>query len=180
MSLTQPANLEDGLKILTNYPQPRDRTIFLEYVPGGSIKSLVERFGSLDEAVVRVYTRQLLLGLEYLHTNGIAHRDIKGANVLVADNGTVKLADFGASKRISTQSSTGGIKGTPQWMAPEVIKEQQTDRGWKKADVWSGTLLNCNTVLCMTYRHRVLSSRIWNRIGHGCMRGAAEVSIMTS
>ena len=53
-------------------------SIFLEYVPGGSIRSLIDRFGALQEPLVRVYTRQLLLGLEYLHRNGIAHRDIKG------------------------------------------------------------------------------------------------------
>eukprot|EP00500_Bicosoecida_sp_ms1_P004052 CAMPEP_0203807038 /NCGR_PEP_ID=MMETSP0115-20131106/839_1 /ASSEMBLY_ACC=CAM_ASM_000227 /TAXON_ID=33651 /ORGANISM="Bicosoecid sp, Strain ms1" /LENGTH=2508 /DNA_ID=CAMNT_0050715707 /DNA_START=176 /DNA_END=7698 /DNA_ORIENTATION=- len=114
-------------------------SIFLEYVPGGSIRSLVNRFGKLDEAVVRVYTRQLLLGLEYLHRHGIAHRDIKGANVLVANDGTIKLADFGASKQLGHKSVTAntGLKGTPLWMAPEVIKEQQSARGWKKADIWS-------------------------------------------
>ena len=109
----------------------------MEYVPGGSIRSLLDRFGRLDETVIRVYTRQILLGLEYLHMNNIAHRDIKGANVLVTNDGTIKLADFGASKRLSSQSSTGGVKGTPLWMAPEVIKEQQTERGWKRADVCS-------------------------------------------
>jgi len=53
-------------------------SIFLEYVPGGSVRSLLDRFGCFEEAVIRTYARQLLLGLEYLHSNGIAHRDIKG------------------------------------------------------------------------------------------------------
>lgn len=84
-------------------------SIFMEYVPGGSIRQLLDKFGPFEEAVVRVYTRQLLLGLEVLHRNGIAHRDIKGANVLVANDGTVKLADFGASKQLGnvTASHTG-------------------------------------------------------------------------
>ena len=51
--------------------------MYQEYIPGGSLKSLIEKFGRLDEAVVRTYSRQLLLGLEYLHRCGIAHRDIK-------------------------------------------------------------------------------------------------------
>ena len=119
-------------------------SIFLEYVPGGSIRQILSRFGKLDEGIVRSYTRQLLLGLEYLHQNGIAHRDVKGGNVLLDNDGTIKLADFGASKRISQASTagsaggTGGnLKGTPMWMAPEVIREQQTAKGWKKADIWS-------------------------------------------
>lgn len=113
-------------------------SIFMEYVPGGSIRSLLERFGALKESVVKMYTRQLLLGLEYLHQNGIAHRDIKGANILVANDGTIKLADFGASKNLTQPSLTAtGLKGTPMWMAPEVIRQQQTSNGWKKADVWS-------------------------------------------
>eukprot|EP01138_Halocafeteria_seosinensis_P002177 gb/GECG01002227.1/.p1 GENE.gb/GECG01002227.1/~~gb/GECG01002227.1/.p1 ORF type:complete len:1084 (+),score=159.24 gb/GECG01002227.1/:1-3252(+) len=123
--------------------------IFLEYVPGGSLKRLLNRFGPLEEDVVRLYTRQILRGLEYLHSNGIAHRDIKGANVLVGNNGTVKLADFGASKRLSqlsvvdaasslNGSGPQGMKGTPLWMAPEVARSDKTTaKGWKKADVWS-------------------------------------------
>jgi serine/threonine protein kinase len=75
--------------------------IFLEFVPGGSISSLLAKFGPFNEAVIRAYTRQILLGLEYLHRHHIIHRDIKGANILVSQEGVVKLADFGASKRLS-------------------------------------------------------------------------------
>ena len=112
--------------------------IFLEYVPGGSIASLLSKFGSFTESVLRVYTKQILLGLEFLHTHQIMHRDIKGANILVDNTGVVKLADFGASKKIedlvTMDSGFKSIKGTPYWMAPEVIK--QTGHG-RQADIWS-------------------------------------------
>ena len=81
--------------------------IFLEYVPGGSIAGLVTRFGALAERVSASYARQILTGLAYLHAHGIAHRDVKGANCLVGSQGVVKLADFGASKRIEDVATLG-------------------------------------------------------------------------
>uniref|UniRef100_A0A061RJH3 mitogen-activated protein kinase kinase kinase n=1 Tax=Tetraselmis sp. GSL018 TaxID=582737 RepID=A0A061RJH3_9CHLO len=112
--------------------------IFLEFVPGGSIASLLQRFGTFTESVMRVYTKQILLGLDFLHKHQIMHRDIKGANILVDNSGVVKLADFGASKKIENlvtmDSGYKSIKGTPYWMAPEVIKA--TGHG-RQADIWS-------------------------------------------
>lgn len=104
------SSLENEINLLRNLRHPNivryigteltttSLSIFLEYVPGGSLKALIDKFGQLEEAVVKSYTRQLLLGLEYLHRNGIAHRDIKGANCLVGNDGVIKLADFGSSK----------------------------------------------------------------------------------
>ncbi|GFH28725.1 protein kinase domain-containing protein [Haematococcus lacustris] len=60
-----------------------------------------------EESVVRKYTQQILRGLEYLHQKKIMHRDIKGANILVDGQGTVKLADFGASKKIEDLATVG-------------------------------------------------------------------------
>ena len=74
--------------------------IILEFVPGGSIKQLLEKFMQFDERLVKIYTRQMLEGLKYLHDNSIIHRDLKCANVLVDNRGTIKLSDFGASKKI--------------------------------------------------------------------------------
>ncbi|XRB05940.1 mitogen-activated protein kinase kinase kinase [Pycnococcus provasolii] len=109
--------------------------IFLEYVPGGSIASLLARFGRFEESVIRVYTRQILSGLAYLHAMRTAHRDIKGANILVERSGRVKLADFGMAKQmVEHMSVTKSFKGSAFWMAPEVVRQQGHGCA---ADVWS-------------------------------------------
>lgn len=72
-------------------------TLFTELQVGGSVASLLRQFGPLPELTVRNYTRQLLLGLQFLHDRGIMHRDIKGANALVSASGEIKLADFGTA-----------------------------------------------------------------------------------
>ncbi|CAI0559870.1 unnamed protein product [Linum tenue] len=128
--------LEEEVKLLKNLSHPNivrylgtvreddSLNILLEFVPGGSISSLLGKFGSFPESVIRMYTKQLLLGLAYLHNNGIMHRDIKGANILVDNKGCIKLADFGASKKVVELATINGaksMKGTPYWMAPEVI-----------------------------------------------------------
>eukprot|EP00891_Asterochloris_glomerata_P008564 jgi/Astpho2/8564/e_gw1.00125.48.1_t len=146
----QAAELEAEVDLLKQFDHPNivrylgtERTedclnIFLELVSGGSIASLLNKFGPLKEKVVRLYTRQVVTGLEYLHGHHIMHRDIKGANILVDNAGKVKLADFGASKKIESlvtvDSGFKSMKGTPYWMAPEVIK--QTGHG-RPADIWS-------------------------------------------
>ncbi|XP_047337916.1 mitogen-activated protein kinase kinase kinase NPK1 [Impatiens glandulifera] len=141
--------LEEEVKLLKNLKHPNivrylgtgredeSLNILLEFVPGGSISSLLGNFGSFPESVIRMYTKQLLLGLEYLHDNEIMHRDIKGANILVDNKGCIKLADFGASKKVvelATMTGAKSMKGTPYWMAPEVIL--QTGHSYS-ADIWS-------------------------------------------
>uniref|UniRef100_A0A3B3UQZ3 Mitogen-activated protein kinase kinase kinase 22 n=1 Tax=Poecilia latipinna TaxID=48699 RepID=A0A3B3UQZ3_9TELE len=128
----------------------RKLTIFVEFMPGGSIKDQLKAYGALTEKVTRRYTRQILQGVSYLHSNMIVHRDIKGANILRDSSGNIKLGDFGASKRIQTICMTGtGIKsvtGTPYWMSPEVINGEGYGR---KADVWS---VACTVVEMLTQK----------------------------
>ncbi|XP_036176181.1 mitogen-activated protein kinase kinase kinase 2 isoform X2 [Myotis myotis] len=114
----------------------------------GSIKDQLKAYGALTENVTRKYTRQILEGVFYLHSNMIVHRDIKGANILRDSTGNVKLGDFGASKRLQTicLSGTGmkSVTGTPYWMSPEVISGEGYGR---KADIWS---VGCTVVEMLT------------------------------
>ncbi|KAJ6675758.1 MITOGEN-ACTIVATED PROTEIN KINASE KINASE KINASE YODA [Salix viminalis] len=97
--------------------------IFLEYINPGSINKYVqEHCGHLPESIVRNFTRHILSGLAYLHSKKTVHRDIKGANLLVDASGVVKLTDFGTAKHLTGLSYELSLKGSPHWMAPEVIK----------------------------------------------------------
>lgn len=111
--------------------------ILMEYVPGGSLASIVKKRGCLSESVTRRYTKQILDGLHYLHCHRIVHRDIKGANILTTQDGVIKLADFGSSKKVADLVENGNgnvsLRGTPYWMAPEVIRQVCTGR---QADIW--------------------------------------------
>ncbi|CAN0431407.1 unnamed protein product, partial [Ectocarpus sp. 12 AP-2014] len=121
--------------------------IFLEYMDGGSLRRRLDREGPMCERQTAVVTRKVLCGLAYLHSNNITHRDIKGANVLLSKKGAVKLADFGTSKPMDQDSVVSGLKGTPNWMAPEVIKNHLLPGGWLQADVWS---VGCTVVEMLT------------------------------
>ncbi|XP_068644876.1 mitogen-activated protein kinase kinase kinase 17-like [Aristolochia californica] len=115
------------------------RNLHLEYVCGGTVADAAAR-GELDERVVRSYTRSVLRALEYLHSRGVVHCDVKGRNVLVGPSGT-KLADFGSARRVASGGvEDGWLRGTPLWMAPEVVRGEAPEPA---ADVWS---LGCTLI----------------------------------
>eukprot|EP00252_Welwitschia_mirabilis_P024856 TRINITY_DN754_c0_g1_i2.p1 TRINITY_DN754_c0_g1~~TRINITY_DN754_c0_g1_i2.p1 ORF type:complete len:911 (-),score=194.13 TRINITY_DN754_c0_g1_i2:586-3318(-) len=138
--------------------------IYLEYVSGGSIHKLLQEYGQFEEPVIRGYTRQILAGLAYLHSKSTVHRDIKGANILVDPCGQVKLADFGMAKHITAHSCLLSFKGSPYWMAPEVIKNMN---GYDlRVDIWS---LGCTVIEMATakppwsqYEGVAAMFKIWN------------------
>ncbi|KAM1653561.1 hypothetical protein ACFX14_006129 [Malus domestica] len=110
-------------------------SVYLEYVSGGSIYKLLQEYGAFNEPVIQNYTRQIVSGLAYLHERNTVHRDIKGANILVGPNGEIKLADFGMAKHITNCASMLSFKGSPYWMAPEVV---MNTNGYSLAvDIWS-------------------------------------------
>ena len=114
-------------------------SIFLEYIPGGSIGSCLRKHGRFEEKVVSSLTRQTLAGLSYLHSEGILHRDLKADNILLDLDGTCKISDFGISKKsdnIYGNDSTNSMQGSVFWMAPEVVRSH--GQGYSaKVDIWS-------------------------------------------
>lgn len=134
--------------------------IFLEYVPGGSVQSMLSLYGPFEEPLIRNFVRQVLIGLAYLHGEDIIHRDIKGANILIDIKGTVKIGDFGISKKVGGDDEEdegegdearpgrrASLQGLVYWMAPEVVKQTAYT---KKADIW---LVGCLIVEMFTGQH---------------------------
>ncbi|XP_077059845.1 mitogen-activated protein kinase kinase kinase kinase 3 isoform X11 [Siphateles boraxobius] len=112
--------------------------ICMEYCGGGSLQDIYHVTGPLTESQIAYVTRETLQGLYYLHSKGKMHRDIKGANILLTDNGYVKLADFGVSAQITaTLAKRKSFIGTPYWMAPEVAAVERKGGYNHLCDIWA-------------------------------------------
>ncbi|KAL7424557.1 Protein kinase of the Mitotic Exit Network [Cryptotrichosporon argae] len=132
--------------------------IVLEFVENGSLGQTLKAFGVFPEKLVSSYVAKILEGLDYLHSQGVVHCDLKAANILSTKNGNIKLSDFGVSLNMravedmaheaGTKGRDGGsdIAGTPNWMAPEVIKLAGASPA---SDIWS---LGCTIIELLTGR----------------------------
>ncbi|KAG9133376.1 hypothetical protein Leryth_021688, partial [Lithospermum erythrorhizon] len=156
--------LEQEIKVLSNLKHPNivqyygseivgdQFNIYLEYVHPGSLTQFIkDHCGAITESVVRNFTRHILCGLAYLHSTKTIHRDIKGANLLVDAYGVVKLADFGMAKHLRGHKESLSLKGSPYWMAPELLhSEMDKDTSLDTAyaiDIWS---LGCTVIEMLT------------------------------
>ncbi|XP_063774114.1 mitogen-activated protein kinase kinase kinase kinase 3 isoform X7 [Pseudophryne corroboree] len=112
--------------------------ICMEFCGGGSLQDIYHVTGPLSEQQIAYVSRETLQGLYYLHVKGKMHRDIKGANILLTDNGHVKLADFGVSAQITaTIAKRKSFIGTPYWMAPEVAAVERKGGYNQLCDIWA-------------------------------------------
>ncbi|GAB1315511.1 non-specific serine/threonine protein kinase [Madurella fahalii] len=134
------------VKLLGWYDTDDHLFIAMEYFPLGDLQQHMSKTGPMTEADVRPVIYQVLEGLHYMHQEGFAHRDIKPGNVLIKvkppqGDWWVKLSDFGISKRIEGLTEMPStVKGTPQYMAPELIYHEpgsviQVDN--RASDMWS-------------------------------------------
>lgn len=132
------------LPLYSSFVHDQHLWMVMPYVHGGSVLNIM-RFkfqDGLEEPVIATIMKEVLKALEYLHRNGIIHRDVKAGNILLDSDGHVMLADFGVAAALERGGSWGNrmisrntFVGTPCWMAPEVMQQES---GYdSKADIWS-------------------------------------------
>lgn len=133
-----------GIYMKRNHHDEDQVWLVLELCSNGSVtdlvKSLIRRGIKLEENLIAHILKQTCLALQHLHKNNVMHRDIKGHNILITEQGNIKLIDFGVSAHVKYAGGRRNTSvGTPFWMSPEVIAcEQQMEYDYDvKCDVWS-------------------------------------------
>lgn len=110
--------------------------MLIEYMDGGALTDIIyQNMKKIPERVAAYIMREILLGLKMLHEHKQIHRDLKSDNILVASDGSIKVADFGFAIQLTKeQKNRKSVVGTPAWMAPELIKKEPYN---ELVDVWS-------------------------------------------
>jgi len=114
------------VSVLTAEKQDNVFFIVMEYVAGETLESIIAREGAIDLTRALDFTCQICNAVDYAHNQGVIHRDLRPANVLVAENGLVKVADFGTSRFLELAEHGTTVIGSPPYMAPEQFHGRAT------------------------------------------------------
>ena len=112
-------NHPNVVTIVTAEKQQNVFFIVMEFVPGETLEAIIARDGALDLPQALDYTCQICNAVDHAHRHGVLHRDLRPSNVMVTDNGMVKVADFGTSRFLEIAAHGTTVIGSPQYMSPE-------------------------------------------------------------
>lgn len=110
----------------------------LEYCDGGNLKDRIEKKAKFSDETIIKWSKEILTGIDYLHSCNIMHRDIKPANILLLKNNQIKIGDLGSVKNLNESVAKSDV-GTPLYMSPEMIKfkNDKSINITTKTDIWS-------------------------------------------
>lgn len=150
--------------------------IFLEYVAGEELFQLIKKNGKISEKNAAVYFKQILLGLNYIHSLNVAHRDLKPQNILVDKFGRIKICDFGLSKLFEKGDNnlTKTPCGSPCYVSPECISGLPYNG--EKSDIWScGVILYVMVIGDVPWTESV-KAKLFEQIREGDFMVPCDVS----
>jgi len=108
--------------------------LVMEYIKGHTLRDVIKDKGALTPRLALALIDPVVEGLGAAHAAGLIHRDVKPENVLIADDGRIKIGDFGLARAISTTTSTGALIGTVAYLSPELVMGRQADA---RSDIYS-------------------------------------------
>ncbi|KAM3182954.1 hypothetical protein ACTXT7_011307 [Hymenolepis weldensis] len=120
-------------------------SILMEYCPNGNLFDIIHNNTSVSIESIISWTQQIAQGMNYLHSHKVIHRDLKSPNILIGDDGQLKISDFGVSKEFTENSTKMSFAGTVAWMAPEIMRDEPCSF---KVDVWSFGVIVWEILTC--------------------------------
>ena len=130
---------ENIVQLIDLYQDSLNYYIVMEFCPNGELFGQIVAKKRLKEDEARVFIKQILSGLSYIHAMNVAHRDLKPENILIDENGNAKISDFGLSKNVDKNGMVSTSCGSPGYVSPEVISGKPYDP--KKSDMWSAGVI---------------------------------------
>ncbi|KAL5961434.1 Mitogen-activated protein kinase kinase kinase 12 [Taenia solium] len=120
-------------------------SILMEYCPNGTFFELLHNNPPVSIDNIIDWTQQIAQGMNYLHSHKVVHRDLKSPNILISEDGQLKISDFGVSKEFTENSTKMSFAGTVAWMAPEIMRGEPCSF---KVDVWSFGVIVWEILTC--------------------------------
>ncbi|XP_023179186.1 mitogen-activated protein kinase kinase kinase 13-A isoform X2 [Drosophila hydei] len=141
--------------------------IIMEYCPYGPLQNILKEEQVMLPSRLVSWSKQIALGMQYLHSHKIIHRDLKSPNILISTNEVVKISDFGTSREWNEISTKMSFAGTVAWMAPEVIRNEPCS---EKVDIWSYGVVLWEMLTCeIPYKDVDSSAIIWG-VGNNSLK----------